>query len=821
MGEDRDGGEIRDRVPKRTDTTRRRGYRWALYALVAVFGVTAIAGVGLWLWLRASLPQTDGNITVRGLGAEVEIIRDRNGIPHIRAQSDNDAYFALGLVHAQDRLWQMDVMRRLGAGRLSKVIGEATVEIDALFRTLGLYHLAELSFHELRPEVQAALIAYADGVNAGLAAYGATLPPEFLVLDYSPEAWVPADSLVWGKLMAMRLSHDWRAELLRMRIAAALGPEALDLLFPAWDPAAPTTIANAGMPKAPTNLALPAGWPLDEIAVGGASNVWAIAGDRTASGKPLLANDPHLGVALPGTWYMARMEAPDLDVTGATAPGVPFVILGHNRDIAWGFTTSEADVEDLFIETPDPADPARYLTPGGSEAFESREEAIGVSGQEPVLLTVRRTRHGPVVSDALNLNEDDRSDEPVLALSAPYLNPMDRSPEALWDLNRAGNWVEFEAALTEFTAAQQNIFYADTAGHIGFVSPGKLPIRAGGDGFLPADGASGRGDWTGFIPYDALPRAFDPTAGLLINANNRPVGPDYPYFIGRTWPPRYRAERAETLLDTATPQTTATSAAVQADTVSAMALDLLPIMRHLAAPESAAARDALVRLGAWDGTMAVERAEPLIFETWYRRLEAMLLGDELGDLYGEYRGLNAATVKRVLTEDTGWCDDRATAETEETCSVVATRALDQALADIAESQGPDPAGWTWGATHRLTLSHRIVGRIPVLGDLFSLSCPFSGGDDTLSRAASWSPRGPADFPVQHVASLRAVYDLADLDASLFAPATGQSGHPLSRHFLDLAAVWRDFGHVTIPREREEALRGAGGTLVLRPAGRAP
>ncbi|MDA0702910.1 MAG: penicillin acylase family protein [Proteobacteria bacterium] len=799
----------------------RKGYRWALYALVTVVGVTAIAGAGLWLWLRASLPQTDGEIAVRGLSAEVEIIRDRNGIPHIRAQSDNDAYFALGLVHAQDRLWQMDVMRRLGAGRLSEVVGEATVEIDALFRTLGLYHLAELSFHELRPEVQAALIAYADGVNAGLAAYGATLPPEFLVLDYSPEAWVPADSLVWGKLMAMRLSRDWRAELLRMRIAAALGPEALDLLFPAWDPTAPTTIAAANASKGLDRLALPKGWPLDEIAAGGASNIWAIAGARTESGKPLLANDPHLGAALPGIWYMARMEAPGLDVAGATTPGVPFVILGHNRDIAWGLTSSEADVEDLFIETPDPADPSRYLTPDGSAAFESREEAISVSGQDPVLLTVRRTRHGPVVSDALNLDEESRTDEAVLALSAPYLDPVDRSPEALWDLNRAGSWAEFEAALENLTAVQQNVFYADTAGHIGFVSPGRLPIRGGGDGFLPADGASGQGDWTGFIPYQDLPRAFDPEGGLLINANNRPVGPDYPYFIGRTWPPRYRAERAETLLDTAAPQDPATSAAVQADTVSAMALDLLPIMRRLATPESAAARDALARLGGWDGTMAVERAEPLIFETWYRRLEAMLLGDELGDLYGDYRGLNAATIKRVLTGDTGWCDDRDTAGTVETCAAVATRALDQALADIAESQGSDPAGWTWGAAHRLTLSHRIFGRIPVLGDIFALSFPFGGGDDTLSRAASWSPRGPADFPVQHTASLRAVYDLADLDASLFAPATGQSGHPFSRHFLDLAVLWRDFGHVTIPREREEALRDASGTLILRPAGRTP
>lgn len=805
-------------MPKRTDSTRRSGYRWALYALVTVLGVTVIAGAGLWLWLRGSLPQIDGEITVRGLGAEVEIIRDRNGIPHIRAESDNDAYFALGLVHAQDRLWQMDVMRRLGAGRLSEVVGEATVEIDALFRTLGLYHLAELSFHELRPEVQSALIAYADGVNAGLAAYGATLPPEFLVLDYSPEAWVPADSLVWGKLMAMRLSRDWRAELLRMRIAAALGPEALDLLFPAWDPAAPTTIANTDLPKALARLALPSGWPLDEIAVGGASNVWAIAGARTASGKPLLANDPHLGVALPGTWYMARMEAPNLDVTGATAPGVPFVILGHNRDIAWGFTTSEADLEDLFLETPDPADPSRYLTPDGSAAFESREEAVGVSGQDPLLLTVRRTRHGPVVSDALNLNEENRTDEAVLALSAPYLDPKDRTPEALWDLNRATNWAEFDAALTNFTAVQQNIFYADTAGHIGFVSPGRLPIRAEGDGFLPANGASGRGDWTGFIPYDSLPRVLDPTAGLLINANNRPVGPDYPYFIGRTWPARYRADRAEVLLNATAPQTPISSADVQADTVSAMALDLLPIMLPLAAPESDRARDALARLADWDGTMAVERAEPLIFQTWYRRLEAMLLGDELGDLYGEYRGLNAATIKRILTEDTGWCDDRDTAGTVETCAAVATRALDQALADIAESQGSASTGWTWGAAHRLTLSHRIFGRIPVLGDLFSLSFPFGGGDETLSRAASWSLRGPADFPVQHVASLRAVYDLADLDASLFAPATGQSGHPLSPHFLDLAAVWRDFGHVTIPRARDEALREASGRLILRPAG---
>lgn len=800
---------------------RRKGFRWALYALLTVVGLTAVGAAGFWLWLRASLPQIDGEVAVRGLGAPVEVIRDRFGIPYIVAESANDAYFGLGFVHAQDRLWQMDVMRRLGAGRLSEVVGESTVEIDALFRSLGLYRLAERSFQELRPEVQAALIAYSDGVNAGLATYGPALPPEFILLDYSPEAWVPADSLVWGKLMAMRLSRDWRTELLRARIARALGPEALDLLFPDWDPAAPTTIAATAPQAAPSQLALPSGWPLDELAAGGASNVWAISGARTASGKPLLANDPHLGVTLPGTWYMARLAAPDLEVVGATAPGVPFVILGHNRHIAWGFTSSEADVEDLFVETPDPADPARYLTPEGSEPFAARDEAIGVKGQEPVMLTVRETRHGPVVSDALKLAGEDPTEDAVLALSAPYLARDDRSAEALWALNRARSWQEFEAALTRFTAVQQNIFYADTDGHIGFISPGRLPIRDGGTGFLPADGATGRGDWTGFIPYDALPRAFDPPTGLLINANNRPVGADYPYFIGRTWPPRYRAERAETLLDTATPQNPATSAAAQADTVSTMALDLLPLMLPLAAPRSGPALRALDRLRAWDGAMAAERGEPLIFETWYRRLEALLLGDELGALYGGYRGLNAATVKRILSGETGWCNDRETESTTEDCAAIATRALEEAVAAIAEAQGADQSSWSWGEAHRLTLSHRVFGRIPVLRDWFSLSFPMGGGDYALSRTASWGPRGQADFPVRHIASLRAVYDLADLDASLFAPASGQSGHPLSPHFLDLAAVWRDFGHVTIPSDRTTVLRDAAGTLVLRPAGRSP
>lgn len=775
--------------------------KWLWRGMAALVLLLVLGVGGGYLWLRTSLPRIDGEVAVRGLTAPVEIVRDRNGIPHIRAKSVNDAYFALGFVHAQDRLWQMDMSRRVGAGRLSEIVGEAGLEIDRLMRTLGIYRLAERDFHQLSPDLQGAIIAYTDGVNAFLARREGTLPPSFYVLDYEPEPWVPADSLVWGKLMSMQLSRDWREELLRAHLTIRLGPARVQDLFPEAAADAPTVIAAA----------TPAPDPLAQ----GASNAWVVDGRHSATGQPILANDPHLGLRLPGIWYLARIEAPGLEVTGATTPGVPLTLLGHNGHIAWGMTASQADVEDLFLERIDPNDANAYLTPDGPRPFETREELIGVKDGATEVLTVRTTRHGPVISDALSGTAEIAGDGEVLALSAPYLLDADRSAEAIFRLNQARDWDGFVAALADFHGLQQNILYADTAGNIGFYAPGRVPIRQGGDGYLPAEGWTGAGDWTGFIPFDRLPHALNPPTGRLASANNRPVGRDYPYFLGRTWEAPYRAERMGQLLDGLPRMGADDAARMQADDLSLMARDLLPLMLDTVGRRDGPAGEALAALRRWDGRMAADRPEPLIFTAWVWAARRAILADELGDDFAAYRGLRSEVLKSILRDKQVWCDDAATAEAEG-CGARLSLALDQALDSLGDAHGPDMEAWRWGEAHQLTLAHRVFARIPLLQDLFSLRFPASGGGFTLDRAASFGDDGSGSFPVGLAASMRAIYDLENLGESLWMPATGQSGNPLSPHFLDLAERWRDFEYLRIADTREAALAEAEGVLMLIP-----
>ena len=775
--------------------------KWLWRGLAALTLLLVLVAGGGYLWLRTSLPRIDGEVAVRGLTAPVEVIRDCNGIPHIRAEAANDAYFALGFVHAQDRLWQMDMSRRVGAGRLSEVVGAAGLELDRLMRTLGIYRLAERDFHQLSPELRGAIIAYTDGVNAFLARRRGTLPPAFHLLDYEPEPWVPADSLVWGKLMAMQLSRDWREELLRAHLALLLGPDRILDLFPDAAADRPTILSAA----------VPAPDPFGQ----GASNAWVVDGRHSATGRPILANDPHLGLRLPGIWYLARIEAPGLDVTGATTPGVPLTLLGHNGHIAWGMTASQADVEDLFVERLDPDDANAYLTPDGPRPFETREELIGVKDGATETLTVRATRHGPVISDALSGAAEIAGEGAVLALSAPYLLAADRSAEAIFRLDRARDWDEFVAALADFQGLQQNVLYADTSGNIGFYAPGRVPIRRAGDGYLPADGRTGEGDWTGFIPFDRLPHALNPPAGRLASANNRPAGRDYPYFLGRTWAAPYRAERLGQLLDGFPRMGTDEAAKMQADDLSLMALDLLPLMLDTVGRRDGRAGEALAALRRWDARMAAGRPEPLVFTAWVWAARRAILADELGDDFAAYRGLRPKVLKSILGDKQAWCDDTATAAVED-CGARLSLALDRALATLAAAHGDDMAAWRWGKAHQLALTHRVYARIPLLEDLFSLRFPASGGAFTIHRAASFGDDGSGAYPVGLAASMRAVYDLGDLGESLWMPATGQSGNPLSSHFLDLAERWRDFDYLRIADTREAALSEAEGVLMLIP-----
>ncbi|MGK9231243.1 penicillin acylase family protein [Inquilinus limosus] len=779
--------------------------RGAIALACLVLLLLVLAGAGLW-WLRTGVPAESGTVALDDLSAPVRIYRDGHGIPTIFAETDGDAYFALGWLHAQDRLWQMELQRRVGAGRLAELVGESGLRMDKFMRTLGIYRLAEADVAGLSAETRAALDRYAAGVNAWIAGHDGALPPEFYLLGARPEPWRPADTLVWSKLMALQLSANYRDEILRTQVIARLGPDRARTLFPDLGALPPATLSALDR-AAPMLTALAEALP-PPLGPRTASNEWVVGPGRTGTGAPILANDPHLGLSAPILWYLARIETPTLSIAGATVPGVPLTLLGQNRRIAWGFTTTGADVQDLFVETVDPADPNRYRTPEGSAAFETRTETIAVSGGDPVTWTIRSTRHGPVLSDLDPGMAKLAGDGKVVALAFAALAPGDTSAEAVYRLNRAGNWQEFLAAMRQYRAPIQNVAYADGDGNIGFLTPGAIPIRRSGHGELPADGASGAQDWTGTIPFEGLPQALNPRGGFIANANNPVVGPGYPYYLGDGYDEPYRARRIVELLEADGPHTVERSQAMQADTLTPEARDLLPLMADIDPADDRMA-GALTLLRGWNLRMDRNRSEPLIYMEWLRRFAHAVFDPPLGPLAEDYLGLHPAVLTTILTRDPSWCGDAAAPPPD--CKALLRRTLGEALDALAQRQGADMTTWRWGAEHVAPLTAQVLSRVPVIGDLISLAVPTDGGPYTLNRAATNTRDAEAPFADRHGAGYRAVYDLADRGRSRFMIATGQSGHPLSPHWGDLVADWRDGRYLTLSGG-EADLAAAGASL---------
>jgi penicillin G amidase len=781
--------------------------RWLGLTLLGVVLLGALALGGGYLWLRGSLPQVEGEIVVAGLGAPVTIVRDRWAIPHIEASTPLDASFALGFVHAQDRLWQMEWQRRLGAGRLAEILGAAALPSDRFMRTLGFYRLAEASLGLLEPETVAWLQAYADGVNAFLQSRTGPLPPEFLLIRHGElEPWRPTDSLVWLRLMALDLATNYRDELSRARLARRLSVEQIADVWPTYPESAPITLVELARALPWDGLAavLPPAGP-----GGVGSNAWVVGPGRSTTGGALLANDPHLGLQAPGVWYLAHLQTPGLELIGATLPGIPAMVLGHNGTIAWGFTNTGADTQDLFIERVDPEDPTHYVTPEGSAPFELRQELIEIAGGAPVALTIRLTRHGPVISDLLPDAAAFGADR-VVALAWSALSDEDLALQALLGVAKTQNWQQFVTALRDVGVPMQNIHYADTSGHIGFIAPGRVPIRRNGDGRWPVPGWTGEYDWDGWIPFEALPRTIDPAAGVLFNANNRIVPADYPYLITADWEAPHRARRLAQLLerDAFGPADFAT---MQADVLSLLALDLLPIM--LTAEPHGVGAAAMAKLQTWDRVMRADAAEPLIFAAWYRELSRLIYADELGEMFDGFWHVRPQFMAWILTRGQVWCDDIRT-DPVETCAELAADALDAALLDLMRRFGDEPDAWRWGDAHVARMSHPILANQPLLSLLFSIEVA-TGGDSVTVDVGHFNPRDERHpFASTHAATYRAIYDLADLDQSRFVTATGQSGNPLSRHYGDLTELWARGASVPILRDGADYRQQAVGRLRL-------
>ena len=785
---------------------RWRLIKWFFRLVVALAIVGAVAGV--WLFWRA-MPSYSGTETLPGLTADVRVWRDAYAVPHIFAANMDDAARALGYLHASERLFQMEVSRRVGQGRAAETFGPDLLKVDKFIRALGFYREAEASFAALSPEAQRRLQAYADGVNAFLDTHKDALPPEFLMVGVTPEPWKPADSIVWMKLMALELSHNREQEALRAEIAQKLGPDKVGWFFPGMKPSDPiTTEPRLGDQHARLDRFDDAIGALTGLNRG-ASNEWVVSGSRTLSGKPILANDPHLGLGAPILWYLARIVTPGGWIKGATAPGTPIVLLGQNDHIAWGFTTADTDTQDLFIETIDPSDPTRYLTPDGPKPFETRRETIRVKDGADVELTVRSTRHGPVLSDVSDELASIAAPGKAIALAFTGLTDRDTTMDAVMRIDGARNWDEFLAALRLVVAPTQNIVYADATGDIGFISPGLVPLRKSGDGLAPVDGASGAYDWVGTIPFDELPQLHNPDAGFAFNANNANVADDHQPTFGQDWEEAFRARRIQEFFNTIDKHSLETSAAMQGDILSLAAKALQPFIARIA-PSDERARQAQAMLMTWNATMDKDRPEPLIFTAFMGALHRLLMADKTGLDMSAQGPFAATTLISLMTDHPSWCD--APGKPDPDCKRTLGQALDDGLALIVKRDGADMSQWRWGHEHVSLLQHRVFSHVPLLDRLSDLSIPSSGGFYTLNRGGGFEAPKDRPFARTHGAGYRGLYDLADPEKSRFMITTGESGHIFSPHYGDLVPLWNDVKSIPLTGSEDE-LKTAGAKLM--------
>lgn len=790
--------------------------KWLLRLFLAIVVLAGVVPLAAYFWLRTSLPLVSGTVQVGGTDGPIEIIRDAEGVPHIYATTDHDAFYGLGYVHAQDRLWQMEMQRRIGAGRLSEILGEATLSIDKFQRTLGYYRAAQADLNIIEARSRQALEAYAAGVNQWLSE-GHTLPPEFVLLGVKPTPWQPVDSLVWQKMMSWDLGGNYDVELLYQQLAQAVGPERTAQLLPDYPAEGVSVLAGLDFDSQAAASLLSIDRLLETgFGHGGreaGSNNWVVAGSRTATGLPLLADDPHLGTSIPSIWYLAELQGETLHVVGATFPGLPAVVIGHNERVAWGVTNMGPDVQDLYVERLNPANPNQYAVDGSWQTIQVVEEVIEVDGKEqPLRWAARSTRHGPLISDV--------SDTGVpLALQWTALQPGDTTIDAFISGNYANNWTEFVAALEKFVTPSQNFVYADVDGNIGYYAPGRIPIRAEGhDGRAPVPGWSSAYEWQGFIPFAELPQLYNPPEGYIATANNRVVDDSYPYLLGTDWAPPYRAERIVELLEQPARKgdklTLADMLAMQADQTSTQVRMLLPFLLETP-PQNERQAAAIELLHTFDGEMRRDSAAAALYQAWMVHLERALFEDDLrASLFEEMSTrANPIFLTNILNDPAlgaVWCDQVLTAPVE-SCTDTAQHALDAALDDLSARMGETMSDWRWDRIHLTQYPHNPFSEVDLLKGIFHRSIA-NGGDRYTVNVAPVQLAEP--YLQNNSPGYRQVVDLADFNNSRFMITTGQSGNVLSEHYDNLIRRHRDVEYLPMSFGRAQV---SGTRLLLQPA----
>lgn len=817
-----------------------RWSRWLLRSLLAIV-LLALVGFGAFqVYVLQSLAPLTGQAQLNGLSAGVEIQRDASDVTHIHAQNPVDAWRAIGYVHAQERGWQLAFNRQVMHGELSEWLGEPSLETDKLMRTLGIIQAAQAQFDKLPLNTQKALEAYAQGVQAGYAS-AQWRAPEFLILGINPvkdmKPWTAVDSVGWALMMALDLGGNWGHEFARWMALQTLSTDELWTLLPPY-PGEPrgtkvdvaALYQNLGVYAKPSS-AKAAAWNQPHLLAsstldigvleGKGSNNWVVPGSNTQSGLPLLANDPHLGLSAPAVWYFAGLHAPAgklpdgqthgaLNVVGATLPGLPFVVLGRTQKAAWGFTNTGPDVQDLFLEALEGKD--SYRTPSGQQAFETRKEVIKVKGQGDVAIQVRTTRHGPVISDvqpayAQFLNKD----KYAMAIRWSALDPDNQTIVAGMDANFANSVAELRQAFSQNHSPMQNVVMADSSGKVLFKVAGKMPVRAPNNdlkGMLPAPGWLAQYDWQSWIPYDQTPevsQADIEKQGWHATANQKILPPGYSQFLTNDWTGPERFDRIAQLLSAGSKLNASTMKAIQADVHSLAAERLLPYLQSLSS-QHAKAPEALPLLKSFKGDMSRDSAGALIYAVWIDEVTRAILIPKLGEtrfkaLFGK-RSFRPAIEGILATQDPSWCGVTG-------CQALMNKALDSALDKIVSMQGDKVSAWNWGRAHPALSSHRPFGNVKALAGFFDVVGPSGGDGFTVNVGQYWTHSATMPFATRHAASMRAVYDLANLDESGFIYQTGQSGHPFSSRYQDMKDEW---GQV---KYRPLRMSTSGPTQVLR------
>jgi len=775
--------------------------------------------------ITKSFPTTSGSLDIPGLQADVKIYRDEYGVPNIYAGSDHDAYFAVGYVHAQDRLWQMELFRRAGQGRLAEVLGEPALKIDKMFRTLGIWKQAQRMSQTIDEKTREALQAYADGVSTYIRTQKGHYPVEFDLLNIEPESWTVDESVMISRLMAWELNYSRWVDLTLGELVERFGAAKANEIFPTWPEGAPLIVPDELRGKKVADLGrelLEADQAFRRL-VGSSgfesgSNAWVIAGARSVTGKPILANDPHLMFSAPGRWYELHVSTPDLDVEGASIAGVPFVVIGRNRNIAWGVTNAMIDDEDFYVEQVDSLEhPTRYRFNNAWRPIEQEVDTILVKDAPPVLLTIYRTHRGPIVNRM----------EPAAQFSRDLLSmrwvgyEISDEARAFYLIDRASNWKEFLDGLRSFAVPAQNFVYADVEGNIGYYTGGEIPLRKTKSPTLPFPGWTDAYDWKGFVPFDENPHLLNPPQGFIATANNRIVSDSYPYYLSNLWEPEWRIDRITELLQGQPKCSVEDFQRFQLDLLSPQAREIVPMILKAYEGQTVSDPDiqtALNYFRNWNDEMGAVDVPASLFQGFFVRMIQNTFEDEMGpELLAMYDTLAAipmsVTTKLMEKGSSPWFDNVKTPQVDSMDDII-RQSLQDAIRDLRAAYGGELKEWQWGTIHQVEFPH-VFGANRLLRPIFNIGpFPVGGSHSTILKG---DYRLKAPFLDYLGPSTRQIYDLADMNNGRAVTPPGQSGQVFQRHYADQVQLWLAGGYRRLTMDREAIERSKYDLLFLRPA----